>query len=162
MALGKVDAFLSHSWHDDPQVRAWTDYAIGALCSSVGVCVALHFERLVFTASNAVVGAELLMAPLLRELVRRGVAPADVERTRPVMALKYSICAVGVQQQFFGHCRALPVPLHLALWGPLFFERWLVGLASIAVRHEQPCNRHVTAMQPPCTSPRLRCAEAGR
>eukprot|EP00966_Prymnesium_polylepis_P243336 5627266-Prymnesium_polylepis.1 len=139
--------------YDDPQVRAWTDYAIGAACSSVGVGVALQFERVVFTASNAIVGAELLMAPVLRRLAARGLLPPSAERSQPAMLVKYSICAAGVYAQFFGRFRALASPLHLVLLGPLLMERWLVRLASIA--------RSGSGLMPPPESRRPEAADDG-
>ncbi|KAL1514725.1 hypothetical protein AB1Y20_003812 [Prymnesium parvum] len=119
------------AWYAEPEVRSWTDFVINALCSSIGIAVAMKFERLVFTVSNAVIGAELLMAPLLRKMEVHGVVSGPAEQSYPVQLVKYSICTVGVLHQFLGKCRSLPGILRVALWCPLILERWLGGLASV-------------------------------
>lgn len=141
-------------------MRRWVDLTIGAACSSVGVAAAFYFERLVvrpacacrraggsapacdsaltpdwcapqFTVANALVGAEILLAPLADALVRRGAATrAEIARSSAARSVRYAICAAGVWYQLVGSGRAgMPGSLRLALVAPLALESWLARLA---------------------------------
>ncbi len=116
----------------DQRARRWLDVGLSALCSSVGVGLAFYFEKLIFTAANALWGAELMASALADTLRARGL-PAP--RVPAMHAARWLIAACGISYQYFGSGRALPsgALMRLVLFAPLLAERSLQAAAT-AVR----------------------------
>ena len=111
---------------------------LSATCNSIGVAIAFYFEGLLFTAANALFGAELLLASA-EEVAVRGAAAVfgsshhhaarhnDLVKLPPRVALygAWLLACGGVAYQVLGRGRQLPPPLRALFFAPLFAERFV-------------------------------------
>ena len=141
-----VDSLLRYRTEHDPAAgQRWTEMGISAICSSVGLAVAFHAERLLFATSNALWGADLMLSALAHSVDT--VAPARVSNRlfatvgqAPVASLaRWLLVALGTYHQFIGGGRKLPAALRFALFTPMLAERTLTA-ATCALRTLHPMN----------------------
>ena len=143
---------LSRYWpalgrlYTDPRFDWWLDLALTAFCSSVGIGIAVHVERLVFVGANCVWGAEMIVdaatACVSSLLPRRwqeqleapshqfvGAAPAQLARLSAVLLVATS----GLYYQARLGGKRMPLAMRAILFAPLLAERALEA-ATFAVR----------------------------
>ena len=123
--------------HSDPTSRWWLDWVLSATCNSIGVAIAFYFEGLLFTAANALFGAELLLASAEEVAVRGAAAVSGFShhhaarrndfRLPPRVALygAWLLASGGVAYQVLGRGRQLPLSLRALFFAPLFAERFV-------------------------------------
>ena len=141
-----VGAFLQYRTEHDPTAgQRWAEMGISAICSSVGLAIAFHVERVLFACSNSMWGAELILSSLAQSadtLLPTRVSNrlfATLGRPQAASLARWLLVALGAYHQFVGGGRKVPAALRLFLFTPLLAERSLTA-ATCALRTLQPMN----------------------
>jgi len=116
----------------EQRIEEWADLLVNGLCHGVTIMCVRQYERIMFTAANALTGAEIMTTQVCKFAESKGV---PLQNSPFVTMLQYSLFVGGFYSQinpFIGNGQ-LPWALRLVLFGPLLLERTL-GWSAAAAR----------------------------